>query len=75
MRTEGGVAKSVLLQPRLAIKCRHNQALDRGTGEGPGRGLWPAKIFHQPGLTAWALGCDICQMSQLIAKFVLPDTW
>ena len=26
-------------------------------------------------LTTWAIGYDICQMSQLIAKFVLPDKW
>lgn len=26
-------------------------------------------------LITWAIDCNICQMSQLIAKFVLSDKW
>lgn len=34
-----------------------------------------AVIFLGLDLTAWAFGSDICQMRQLIAKFVLSDKW
>lgn len=32
-------------------------------------------IFPWPEFTTRPVGCDICQMSQLIARFVLPDKW
>lgn len=42
--------------------------LPQGRGDGAAIRPWTE-------LTTRAVGCDICQMSQLIAKFVLSDKW
>ena len=41
----------------------------------PREGGEEAVILFWLDLTARAVGSDICQMSQLIAKFVLSDKW
>lgn len=56
----------------LQVQTHLSTHLDRCACAAPREGemgpLWSE-------LTTWAIGYDICQMSQLIAKFVLPDKW